>query len=66
MGLMKLYLTKWFANSRPGTFAFAYSKSITTSCLCWLAGRRSGDSPSGIIRRMLPYCVLSNCQLAVS
>lgn len=48
-------LTKWFANSRPGTFAFEYSKSMTTSCLCWFAGRRSGDSPSGFMRRILPY-----------
>lgn len=50
-------LTKWFANSKPGVLADAYSKSMTTSCLCSLAGRRSGDSPLGSIRRRLPYCV---------
>lgn len=49
--------TKWFANSRPGTLALEYSKSMTTNCLCWFAGSRSGDSPSGIMRRILPYCV---------
>ena len=53
----EMLLTKWLANSRPGRFAFAYSKSMTTSCLCWFAGSKRGDSPSGIIRRMLPYCV---------
>lgn len=48
--------------------AEAYSKSMTTSCLWWFAGRRSGEGggivPSwegvelaGIRRRMLPYCV---------
>jgi hypothetical protein len=50
-------LTKWFANSKPGRFAFAYSKSMTTSCLCWFAGSKRGDSPSGTMRRMLPYWV---------
>lgn len=49
--------TKWLANSRPRTLADAYSKSMTTSCLCSLAGRRRGDSPLGSIRRRLPYWV---------
>lgn len=55
--VVKGHLTKWFANSRPGTLALEYSKSITTNCLCWFAGSKSGDSPSGIIRRIFPYCV---------
>ena len=52
-----LVLTNWLANSKPGMFAEAYSKSITTSCLCSLAGRRRGDSPLGLSRSRLPYCV---------
>ena len=50
-------LTKWFENSNPGTLALAYSKSMTTSRLCWFAGSRRGDSPGGSNRRMFPYCV---------
>jgi hypothetical protein len=50
-------LTKWLANSRPGKLALAYSKSMTTSCLCSFLGSRRGDSPAGTKRRMLPYCV---------
>ena len=50
-------LTKWLANSRPGTLAEAYSKSMTISCLCSFAGRSKGDSPLGVRRRRLPYWV---------
>lgn len=43
--------------------AEAYSKSMTTSCLCWFKGRRRGEGAepatggSGTSRRMLPYWV---------
>lgn len=40
-------LTKWFANSKPGVFADAYSKSMTINCLCSFAGVNNGDSPDG-------------------
>lgn len=54
---------KWFANSRPGVLADAYSKSMTTSCLWVFWGRRRGEGGvwgvggGGRRRRMLPYCV---------
>lgn len=49
--------TKWFANSSPGTLADAYSKSMTTNCLCSFMGISKGDSPGGLSRSIFPYCV---------
>lgn len=58
-------LTKWLANSKPGVLADAYSKSMTTNCLCSFAGRSNGDSDLGSRRRRLPYCVcdISTCPI---